>query len=92
MHPANEGFRPLGSGKKFIYILKKERQNFFNKKLCGSKKGCMFAAAKNGNVGSGGVLKKRCLLSVDWSVKKNFQKNFQKTLWDSKKGFIFAPA
>lgn len=52
----------------------------------------MFAAAKNGNVGSGGVLKKWCLLSVDWSVKKNFQKNFQKTLWDSKKGFIFAPA
>ncbi|MBO3100339.1 hypothetical protein, partial [Gelidibacter pelagius] len=55
LHPANEG--PMGprERKKFIYILIKRRQKFLKKKFCGMEKGCMFAAAKNGNVRSGKV-------------------------------------
>src|SRR5690606_26412845 len=55
LHPANEGPRIRGSGKKFIYILEKRNRNIFQKMFGGSEKGCMFAAAKNGNVRSGRV-------------------------------------
>jgi len=52
----------------------------------------MFAAAKNGNVGSGKRFIEIVFLEVDRSVKKTFEKNFQKHCVDLKKGCIFAPA
>lgn len=46
----------------------------------------MFAAAKNGNVGSGKRFIEMVFLGVDRSVKKNFRKKLSKTLCGSKKG------
>ncbi|WP_157487214.1 hypothetical protein [Gelidibacter algens] len=90
--PQTRWLRPPRARKNVHVQTKKRKDKILRKKsFADQKRGCMFAAAKNGNVGSGEFIKIMFVV-VDWSVKKNFQKKLSKTLRGTEKGFIFAPA
>ena len=91
MHPANGAPGAPKGLKNVHWHPKKKKFKFFQKKVCGSKKGCIFAAAKNGNAGSERVHQKSCLAKSDWRVRKNFQKNFQKHCREQKRVLYLHP-
>ena len=92
MHPANEVPQGAeGTEKRSCTSRKKERQKFFQKSFADQKKVVYLQPLKTATLAAEKFME-IMFWGVDWGSKRTFKKKLSKTLWEPKKGFIFAPA